>query len=105
MGKKEMIFFLLLLIAGYAEMDCYYADRSVLLNDCVMPADTNHDNVLNSTEIDNYCTLYSLTDWNSNKTFIMTNKREFTITDWNMLSDSAILSICFLCQYKMNLMK
>jgi hypothetical protein len=95
----------LFFIFAYAEMDCYYANKDVLLNTCVLPADTNHDNVLNATEIDNYCTMYQLTGWNSYKIFLMTNKTELTMTDWNSLSESAVLSICFLCQYKMNLMK
>ena len=90
-----MFFFLFFFIFSNAEHDCYRIDKNLLLNSCIRPADTDSNNILNATEIDNYLTLHQTPiDWIS-----IFNKTELDMTDWNSLNEIDILQLCFHCQY------
>jgi hypothetical protein len=93
-----MLLFFIFLFFSNAERDCYRLEKDLILNSCIKPADTDSNNILNATEIDNYLLLHP-TFLNSTDILSSFGKTELDITDWESLNDQTILEICFVCQY------
>lgn len=92
--------FLLFLVFVYGEKDCYVTPKAEVLP-CVLTADTNHDNIINKTEITNFLNLYNIRQWKAENILIFMKKSitngTLTMNDWNTITDP--FRICMVCKH------
>lgn len=95
-----MLFLLLFVVFVAAEKDCYLTSKAEILP-CVSMADTNHDNIVNKTEITNFLNLYNIGQWKAETILMIMGKSitngTLTINDWNTIRDP--FRICMVCKH------